>query len=98
MRASNRWLVPMSIAANSYDGQPQPVSSLGMRNLLVAKSSADAEAVFRLARTLRQRHADLRHEHPMLASMPRPEMIQAGSLPAPLHEGAARAYGLQRTP
>lgn len=98
MRAGNRWLVPMSIAANSYDGQPQPVASVGMRSVLVARSNVDTEAVFRLARTLRQRHAELRREHPMLASMPRPEMTQPDSLPAPLHEGAARAYALPRTP
>jgi TRAP transporter TAXI family solute receptor len=98
MRAGNRWLVPMSIAANSYDGQSQPVASVGTRNVLVARSSVDTETVFRLARTLRHHHAELRREHPMLASMPRPETILPDSLPAPLHEGAARAYGLPRTP
>lgn len=98
MRADNRWLVPMRIDANSYDGLPVSVESLGLRNLLVTRSSTDDETVFRLAHTLRRHHAALLSEQPMLGSMPKPESIQPDSLPAPLHHGAARAYGLQASP
>lgn len=96
MRAADRWLLPMQIAANSYEGQPTPVASLGMRNVLVTQGGVEAETVFRLTHALVQRHPEFRREHPMLATMPGPALIQPEGLPAPLHDGAARAYGLQR--
>ena len=98
MQASNRWLAPMTILAGTYANQPRPVVSLGMRNLLVTHDQVDSETVFRLARMLRQRHAALLREQPLLVSMGRPEQIKPENLPAPLHPGAARAYGLRAIP
>ncbi len=91
MKTDNPRLSPMAIPAATYEGQAGPVTTLGMRNVLLTSATVDEEAVFRLASTLNQRYADLRANQPLLRSMASPLLTELSSLPAPLHPGAERA-------
>lgn len=91
MKADNRLLSEMVIGAGTYAGQNQPVSTLGMRNVLISNAQVDEESVFRLASTLRRRYGELQAAQPLLGSMVRMDRAGAATLPAPIHPGALRA-------
>lgn len=94
MFAENRLLSAMTIAAGTYEGQTNPVSTLGMRNVLFTNAALDEEAVFRLTTTLRRRYIELRSVQPLLGSMVHMDKADVTTMPAPLHPGAARALEL----
>jgi len=91
MVAENPLLSPMQIPAGTYPGQDRAVSTLGMRNLLVAHASLGEESVRRLTQALRQRQAELLRGQALLASMAPVDAGLKANLPVPLHPGAARA-------
>ncbi|MBP6903224.1 MAG: TAXI family TRAP transporter solute-binding subunit [Burkholderiaceae bacterium] len=98
LAAENPWLSAQQIPAALYPGRQQPVQTLGMRNLLFTQAAVDDESIFRLTQSLRRRQAELQRSQPLLDSMQRLDAFDAARLAAPLHRGAARAYGLAPSP
>jgi len=92
MVADNSLLAPMAIPAGTYDNQPQPFATLGMRNLLFTSTAVSDEAVYRFTRSLRRRRAELVGSQPLLGSMGEMSVADMASLAAPLHPGAVRAW------
>ena len=91
MRAANKLLSPMLIAAGVYAAQDKAVTTLGMRNVLFTNSAVDEESIFRLTTTLKRYYDEIKASQAMLSSMVRIDQIDVASLPAPLHPGALRA-------
>lgn len=91
MIASNPFLAPMTIAADTYAGQDRQVQTLGMRNVLFTNLAVDEEAVFRLTSTLRAHFVELRRNQPLLGSMKPLGLADEMGLTVPLHPGALRA-------
>ena len=91
MISENPFLSAMDIPARTYEEQPDKVSTLGMRNVLVTSTAVSEEAVFRLTNSLLQRHGELLSSQPLLGSMPPLSKDTLAGLPAPLHPGAERA-------
>ena len=91
MMTQNVWLRQMDIPAGIYDAEQKQVKTLGMRNLLIANSDVDEEAIFRVTSLILEKHKTMQAKQPYLASMRilRPGDIK--SLAIPLHQGAMRA-------
>ena len=91
MRASNSYLNPMVIAANTYVSQTQSIETLGMRNVLFTHSTTDAQAIARFTGVLVNKTAALRTAQALLQSMPDLTAASTLGLAAPPHAGALRA-------
>lgn len=91
MTALSPWLKPMQIPAGMYRADQGAVNTLGARNLLLSRAEVDSEAVLRVATLLRQQHAALRAQEPLLATMRKLTAQDVGGLAVPLHPGAQRA-------
>ena len=91
LRADNKLLSAMVIPAGTYLQQDQPVTTLGMRNVLFTSAAVDEEAIFRLTTTLRQRQGELQASQPLLGNMLRVGPVDGPPLPAPVHPGVTRA-------
>ena len=73
------------IPARSYAGQPDPVHTIGVDNLLVCRRGLDEPTAHDLARAF----------FSALPILPMPTLMdleQAPATPIPLHDGAARYY------
>ena len=91
MMAQNVWLKQMDIPAGIYDAEQKQVKTLGMRNLLIANSDVDEEAIFRLTSLILEKHKTMQAKQPYLASMRIMRQGEIKSLAIPLHQGALRA-------
>lgn len=85
----NLW-VPYTIAAGTYPGQTEDVSTIAQPNFLAVNASVDEEHVYLLTKTMYENLPFLQAIHPATKAMAI-EKAMAG-LPAPLHPGAARYY------
>ena len=85
----NLW-VPYTIAAGTYPGQSEEVSTIAQPNFLAVNASVDEEHVYLLTKTMYENLPFLQAIHPATKAMV-VENAMAG-LPAPLHPGAARYY------
>ena len=85
----NLW-VPYAIAAGTYPGQSEEVSTIAQPNFLAVNASVDEEHVYLLTKTMYENLPFLQAIHPATKAMV-VENAMAG-LPAPLHPGAARYY------
>lgn len=91
MMADNAWLRPMDIAASMYDPAQVEVKTLGMRNLLIANTQVDEEAIFRVTQLIHAKSMPMQALQPYLASMRTLRSEDLSSLAVPLHPGALRA-------
>ncbi|MGE5475029.1 MAG: TAXI family TRAP transporter solute-binding subunit [Bacteroidales bacterium] len=99
IRAQNPFLVAGEIAANSYEGQDEPVATLAVGVALLAPAEADEALIFGVTRAL---------WHPstqklLLQGNPRGRLVRldAAALPRmgiPLHAGASAFYDEARIP
>jgi len=85
----NLW-VPYTIAAGTYPGIDQDVTTIAQPNFLAVNADVDEEHVYMLTKTLYENLAFLQAIHPATKAM----NIDAatGGLPVPLHAGAQRYY------
>jgi TRAP transporter TAXI family solute receptor len=95
MLAASPWLKPMDIPAGLYRSDQPVVKTLGMRNLLLTRADVDAEAIFRVAVLLRQQHAALQAQEPLLTTMRKLSPQDLDGLSVPLHPGARRALAVE---
>ena len=89
LRTDYPFLRPGAIAAGTYTGEAQPVSTLLVDVLLVTRAGLDDELVRRLTDALFDILPDLAARFPYLALM---NMQRAPATPIPLHPGAALFY------
>lgn len=89
IRAKHNFLKPLTLAANSYPGQPEPIASVGSWSYILARTDLADDIAHRLARALHRGHDALvarldqgRETTPQntLAAAPRPDMIHPGVL------------------
>ncbi|MGH2780258.1 MAG: TAXI family TRAP transporter solute-binding subunit [Candidatus Rokuibacteriota bacterium] len=83
----------VTLAANTYSGQAEPVRVAGRHGLVVASKDTDAELIYTLTKTLLSNPDDLKKIHPA-ASMISLEQTRTyqekGLFVVPLHPGAER--------
>jgi len=89
LRGSYPFLRPVTIAANQFAGQTDPIETLGAEWLLVCRSDLPEDLVYQLTRTFFEQLPALARDHGEAALID-PE--QAPAAPIPLHAGAARYY------
>jgi uncharacterized protein len=89
IRADYPFYQPVTIPAGTYRGQNEPVSTIGVDNLLVCRADLDDELVYRLTAILFESLAELAGTH---AAARRIDPDRAADSPIPLHPGAARYY------
>jgi TRAP transporter TAXI family solute receptor len=74
-----------------YAGNPEPVTTFGVKATLVASSTLDAETVYQVVKAVFEQFDRFRELHPAFANLDPAKMVGEG-LSAPLHEGARRYY------
>jgi len=85
----NLW-TPYTIAAGTYPGVDQDVSTIAQPNFLAVNADVDEEHVYMLTKTIYENLAFLQAIHPATKAM-NTDAAMAG-LPVPLHPGAAKYY------
>jgi uncharacterized protein len=89
LRGSYPFLRPVTIAANQFTGQTDPIETLGAEWLLVCRSDLSEDFVYQLTRAFFEQLPAMARDHGEAALID-PE--QAPAAPIPLHAGAARYY------
>jgi TRAP transporter TAXI family solute receptor len=89
IRSRDPLLKPASIPPGTYDGQPQPVPTVGTDVLLVCRKDLSEDLVYRLTRVLFDSVPELSRAHPAVTSV---DPGRGPGAPIPLHRGAARYY------
>jgi TRAP transporter TAXI family solute receptor len=89
LRGSYPFLKPVTVAADQFPGQGQPVETLGAEWLLVCRSDLSEDVVYQLTKAFFAELPALARDHGEAALID-PE--QAPATPIPLHAGAARYY------
>ena len=89
IRAKHNFLKPLTLPANAYPGQAEPIASVGSWSFILARTDLAPDTAYRLARALHRGHGALtqrldqgRETTPQntLAAAPRPDMIHPGVL------------------
>ena len=79
------------IPAGLYRGNPNEITSFGLRATLVSTANTPAETVYQLVKSVFEQLDKLRRQHPALIGLTAENMISYG-ISAPLHEGALLYY------
>ncbi|MFK8076253.1 MAG: TAXI family TRAP transporter solute-binding subunit [Granulosicoccus sp.] len=85
----NLW-TPYTIAAGTYPGQSEDVTTIAQPNFLAVSADVDEDHVYKLTKTIYENLPFLQAIHPATKAM-NIDAAMAG-LPVPLHPGAARYY------
>lgn len=80
----------VSMPGGTYRGTPDPVSVIGVTNVLVASGRLEADLVEKITSALFEAKADLTAAHPEARHLAIPSGPDAA--PAPFHPGAARFF------
>jgi TRAP transporter TAXI family solute receptor len=89
IRSRDPLLKPASIPGSTYEGQAEPVLTVGTDVLLVSRSDLSEDLVYTLTRTLFESVGRLRRAHRSAAFI---DPSRGPGAPIPLHRGAARYY------
>ena len=89
--ADNPFYEEMQVPGGLYAGNPDSVSTFGVKATLVASSNLDADTVYQIVKAVFENLDRLGEMHPAFAHLDPAKMISEG-LTAPLHEGARRYY------
>lgn len=99
IRARHAFLKPLTVAPDSYPGQPQPIASLGSWSFVLARPTLSDDVTYRLARALHRGEAALAEKLVQAkettaantaAAAPRPELIHPGVMRYLREAGLAR--------
>ena len=89
IRAKHGFLKPLTVAAQSYPGQSEPIPSVGSWSFILARPSLDDDTAYRLARALHQAETALAKRLPQarestaantIAAAPRIHLVHRGAL------------------
>jgi uncharacterized protein len=90
------YFVPYEIAAGTYRGQTEGLSSLAVWNFVVVHEAVPAELVYALTQALLDHADEVRAAYPTAAAMTRANAVANTFLP--FHPGAARYYREKAVP
>ena len=88
---SSPFYAHVQVPGGLYAGNPDPVSTFGVKATVVASSTLDADTVYQVVKAVFENLDRLGEMHPAFAGLEPQKMISEG-LSAPLHEGARRYY------
>jgi TRAP transporter TAXI family solute receptor len=86
-----------TVPGGIYPGNPEPVTTFGVKATVVSSSAVDADVITAVVRTVFEGLEEFRRAHPAFGNLD-PERMATDALSAPLHDGAARYFaeaGLQ---
>ncbi|QQS55695.1 MAG: TAXI family TRAP transporter solute-binding subunit [Candidatus Competibacteraceae bacterium] len=89
--ADNPYYARTQVPGGVYKGNPQPVSTFGVKATVVASTKLSPDTAYLLVKTVFENLDDFKKQHPAFANLEPAHMIKDG-LSAPLHEGALRYY------
>ena len=89
IRAVYPFYKPTTIPGHIYDGQPEPVATVAVENLLVTRENLEEQLVYDLASRFFASLPRVAHDHATALQID-PDL--ASATPIPLHPGAARYY------
>ncbi|MBV8938883.1 MAG: TAXI family TRAP transporter solute-binding subunit [Alphaproteobacteria bacterium] len=80
------------IPGGMYQGNPNPVQTIGVEAVLVAPDTLSPEIVYDMVKAVFDNLDNFKTLHPVFATLDAPHMVHDAATLAPLHEGAARYY------
>ncbi len=89
--ADNPYYAYTTVPGGMYRGNPQPVTTFGVKATLVTSADVDADVVYALVRGVFENFEQFRKMHPALGDL-QPERMVSEGLSAPLHDGAVRYF------
>jgi TRAP transporter TAXI family solute receptor len=87
----NPFYAYIQVPGGMYPGNPDAVSTFGVKATLVASTTLDADTVYETVKAVFENLERMGEMHPAFAGLDPAKMISEG-LTAPLHEGARRYY------
>lgn len=87
----NPYYAVATIPGGMYKGNPQPISTFGVKATLVASARIDADTMYQVVKAVFDNIKDLRGLHPAFGYLKDKNMVSEGNS-APLHDGALRYY------
>jgi len=90
IQGKHPYLRRMTVPANSYAGQKEPVSSVGLWSFVLARENLPDDVAYRLARALHQAEADLARRLPQAAFTTAANTAAEAPRAELIHPGAAR--------
>jgi TRAP-type uncharacterized transport system substrate-binding protein len=90
VNAKHNFLKPITVPAGAYEGQNEPVHSVGSWSFILARPALDDDVAFRLARALHRGHSALvKRRDPGRETTPQNTFAAAPS-PDRIHPGVQR--------
>ncbi len=89
--ADNPFYAYTEIAGGIYSGNPDPITTFGVKATVVASAKLDAEIVYTVVQTVFENLERFKKLHPAFGELLAGRMMKDG-LTAPLHEGALRYF------
>jgi TRAP transporter TAXI family solute receptor len=89
--ANNPYYTPSAIPGGMYKGNPQNISTFGVKSTLVTTAEMSDDLVYELTRSVFDNFNNFKTLHFVFSTLDRERMASAG-LTAPLHPGALRYY------
>ncbi len=93
IRARHRFLKPLTVAAESYPGQKEPVHSVGSWSFILARPGLDDGLAYRLAQALHRGESALAQRLPQAAETTAANTAAAAPDRALIHPGVLRYLG-----
>lgn len=90
LRERYPYYTPVTIGANSYRGQTEPVPTVAVMAMLVTRSDLPEDLVYELTKAMWENLSTLQQAHARARDI-RPETARAG-MPITMHAGALRYY------
>ena len=89
--ADNPFYAFTTIPGGTYDGNPDPVATFGLKATVVTRADVDADLIYRLVKSVFDDFPSFAAQHPVFAGL-EPKAMEHDGNTAPLHEGALRYY------
>jgi TRAP transporter TAXI family solute receptor len=89
--AENPFYAYTQVPGGLYAGNPEPVTTFGVKATLVSSAAVDADLIHAVVAAVFDNLDQFKLAHPAFASL-EPATMAADALSAPLHEGAARYF------
>jgi TRAP transporter TAXI family solute receptor len=88
--AKHNFLKPITVPAGAYEGQKQPVHSVGSWSYILARPTLDDDVAYRLAQALHRGHAALIERLDQARETTPQSTLAAAPSPAQIHPGVQR--------
>lgn len=89
--ARHPWYTPFTIPAGAYPGQSEPVRTVAVSNILIARADLPDDLTYDVLRTLYAESEELARTHPA-GRLQLPAALRGITGVVPLHPGAARFF------